>query len=169
VHDRANTVPVIYITQELADETARLLNSFAECSPAEGVVYWFGFHTSEWAVVTTLIVPDADTSDGSVRTSVEANAEAIGMIVGTPLGYLGQAHSHPGSRVSHSSTDDHQTFARFDGAISVVVPWFGRYGFRLSECGVHRHVNGDFRQVRDVELHVRIIPGFADLRSRGRT
>jgi len=167
VHDRANTLPVIYITRELADETARLLNSFAESSPSEGVVYWFGFQASDGAVVTTLLVPNADTSDGSVRTSVEANAEAIGVIVGTPLVYLGQAHSHPGSRVTHSPTDDHETFARFDGAISVVVPWFGRYGFQLDKCGVHRHVDGNFHQVRDVRSHVRIIPGLADLRPRG--
>lgn len=61
--------------------------------------------------------------------------------------------------------DDEESFARFDGAISVVVPWFGRYGLRIGECGVHRHVGGRFARVRDPHAHLRIFPGFADLRT----
>lgn len=50
------------------------------------------------------------------------------------------------------------------GPISVVVPWFGRYGLRINECGVYRHLGGRFRGVSDVDAHLRIMPGFADLR-----
>jgi hypothetical protein len=157
-------VPVIYVTNELAQQTAGLLNSFASRRPSEGVVYWFGLESGVAAVVTTLIVPDADTADGSVRTSAQVNARAIGVITGTPLVYLGQAHSHPGPHVSHSHIDDEETFARFDGAISVVVPWFGRYGLHIEECGVYRHLNGRFREIRDLGTHLRILPGLADLR-----
>lgn len=156
--------PLIYITDTLAQQTAQLLDSFASHRPSEGVVYWFGIEHDSAAVVTTLIVPNADTTDGSVYTSPEVNAEALNVIVGSPLVYLGQAHSHPGWHVSHSCHDDENTFARFDGAISVVVPWFGRYGLHLDRCGVHRHERGRFRAVRNVDEHLRIIPGFADLR-----
>ena len=159
------SLPIVYITDELAQQTARLLDSFALRVPAEGVVYWFGIEHDTVAVVTTLVVPDADTTGGSVRTSARANANAIRVIVGTPLVHLGQAHSHPGWQVSHSSIDDVDTFARRDGALSVVLPWFGRYGFHLGQCGVHRHIDGRFRHVRDVNEHVRIVPGFADLRA----
>ena len=158
-------LPLIYIANELAQETARLLDSFARRQPSEGVVYWFGIERGDVAVVTTLIVPDADTADGAVRTSAQANGNAIRVVVGTPLVYLGQAHSHPGWHVGHSSVDDSDTFARCDGVVSLVVPWFGRYGLRLDQCGIHRHVDGRFIRIRCVDEHVQIIPGFADLRS----
>lgn len=160
----AARLPLIYITDVLAQQTAQLLDSFASYRPSEGVVYWFGIEHGSAAVVTTLLVPNADTTEGSVYTSSEANAEALNVIVGSPLVYFGQAHSHPGRHVSHSCHDDESTFARFDGAISVVVPWYGRYGLHLDQCGVHRHEGGRFRVVRKVEEHLRIIPGFADLR-----
>ena len=157
-------LPIVYISNGLAEKTALLLNSFAENRPSEGVVYWFGIEQERSAVVTTLIVPNADTTFGSVRTSALANSEAIRLTIGTQLVYLGQAHSHPGSSVSHSSIDDSDTFALCDGIISVVVPWFGRYGFQLSECGVHRYVGSRFLDVHNVHDHLRIVPGFADLR-----
>src|SRR5258705_9994993 len=122
--------PVIYLSNELAQQTASLLDSFAQLRPSEGVVYWFGIEEGNTAVVTTLIAPDADTTAGSVSTSSKANADVLREIVGTRLVYLGQAHSHPGSNVDHSCYDDDHTFAVFNGAISVVLPWFGRYGFQ---------------------------------------
>lgn len=159
------TLPVVYLPEALGGQSAALLDSFAQRGPSEGVVYWFGLEFADCAVVTTLIVPAADTSGGRVSTSAEANAEAIGQIVGTPLVYVGQAHSHPGWHVDHSQVDDRETFARFDGAISVVVPWFGRYGFVLRDCGVHRHVGGRFRRVEPVGEHLRLIPSLRDLRT----
>lgn len=157
--------PIVHITHELAQQTASLLNSFALQRPSEGVVYWFGIESADKSVVTTLIVPDADTRDGCVHTSVESNAAAVGAIVGTPLVFIGQAHSHPGRHVSHSIVDDEESFARFDGSISVVVPWFGRYGLRISDCAVHRHTDGRFVRVRDIAAHLRILPGLVDLRA----
>lgn len=157
-------VSIVYITDDLAQQTARLLDSFAQTRASEGVVYWFGIESAEVAVVTTLIVPDADTTDGRVRTSSAANAAAIATVTGTALVYLGQAHSHPGPYVGHSDIDDEETFARFDGAISVVVPWFGRYGLRTRDCGIYRHIKGRFREVTEVDQHLRIVPGLTDLR-----
>ncbi len=156
---------LIYISEDLTRRTAALLDSFAANRPSEGVVYWFGIESAECAVVTTLVVPDADTSDGSIRTSVEANAGAVGVITNSPLVYLGQAHSHPGQYVGHSDVDDHETFARFEGALSLVVPWFGRYGIDLDRCGVYRHLGGRFREVDDVAKHLRILAGMTDLRT----
>jgi len=161
-------LPIIYLSEDLAKQTADLLGSFARNRPAEGVVYWFGLELGDRAVVTTLIVPDADTTGGSVLTSAEVNAEAISLVADTPLVYLGQAHSHPGWRVAHSAVDDRETFARFEGAISVVVPWFGRYGFTLEDCGIHRHIGGHFRPVRNPKDHLRLIPGVSDLRRNPR-
>jgi hypothetical protein len=44
------------------------------------------------------------------------------------------------------------------------VPWFARYGFDVQQCGVHRHVAGLFREVKDVAAHLRLVPGLLDLR-----
>jgi hypothetical protein len=159
-------LPVLYITETLLDETGKLLASFAEKRRSEGVVYWFGMELAENSVVTTLIVPDADTTWGCISTSPEVNAEALAVIIGTPLVLLGQAHSHPANHVRHSDVDNRQTFASFEGAISVVVPYFARRGINLRRCGIHRHINGAFRIIspKQIENHIVVIPGKADLR-----
>lgn len=92
---------VVYVTASVLRETGRLLASFAEGRDSEGVVYWFGLELEERAVVTTMIVPDADAGTGAVQTSASANAEAVGVVAGTPLVLLGQAHSHPSHHVGH--------------------------------------------------------------------
>lgn len=160
----SEAMPIIYLPHHLAQGTARLLESFASLRPSEGVVYWFGLETDGAAVVSTVVVPNADTTGGTVRTSAQVNADTIRLIIDTPLRYLGQAHSHPGAEVFHSIVDDEQTFARFDGAISVVVPWFGRYGLHPNQCGVYRHICGKFRAVKDIDAHLRLIPGVVDMR-----
>lgn len=165
---RAAPLPVIHITDTLLARTGELLASFAEGRPSEGVVYWFGLEAGRVSVVTMLVVPDAETMAGCVSTSVEANAEALTAVVGTPLVLIGQAHSHPANKVRHSWVDDRDTFARFDGAISVVVPYFGRRGINLRRCGVHRHVGGSFRLLKRAEIgsHLIVLPGEADFRAR---
>jgi hypothetical protein len=165
----AAPLPVVYITRPLLDRTAALVASFAEEEPREGVVYWFGCELGARAIVTTLIVPDADTSGGDVVTSAAANAEALTAIVDTPLVLLGQAHSHPGGHVFHSPVDDRETFAQFPGALSVVIPYFGWYGTDLTRCGVHRHLDGAFRRVPSdsVAEHLVVLPGERDFRRAG--
>lgn len=160
------SLPVLHITDTLLAETGRLIASFAADRDSEGVVYWFGFEFGDKSVATTLIVPDADTTHGCISTSPEVNAEVLSRIVGTPLALLGQAHSHPGNEVRHSWIDDRDTFARFDGAISVVVPYFALRGINLRRCGVHRHVGGAFQLVNTKQLdkHIVVVPGHADLR-----
>jgi hypothetical protein len=161
-------LPVVHISNTLLSETGRLIASFAEGRDSEGVVYWFGLEFGDKAVVTTLVVPDADTTYGCISTTPEANGEALGVIVGTPLVLIGQAHSHPGNGVRHSQFDDRETFARFDGAISIVVPYYARRGVDLRRCGVHRHVGGEFQLINNRQLakHIVVVPGQADLRRR---
>lgn len=160
---------VIYITDVLLGATGELLASFACDHDSEGIVYWFGLELGLRSVVTTLVVPNADTSMGCIATSPEANAEALSVIIGTPLVLLGQAHSHPRNKVRHSWFDNQYTFARFDGAISVVVPYFARRGINLRRCGVHRHIDGAYRLVKSTELYKNlvVIPGRADFRCNG--
>ena len=158
----------VYITDELLERSRGLLKSFARpgSEATEGVVYWFGFETPLASFVTTLMVPDAKASWGCISTSAVANAEVLTSIVGTPLGLIGQAHSHPGSDVRHSDVDDRQTFPRFEGAISVVVPYFARRKFDLGTSGVHRFVGGRYCLVsgEDLRDHLVVLPGERDFR-----
>jgi hypothetical protein len=162
-----NLLSKIHITDTLLEETGHLLASFAEAKSSEGIVYWFGFEAGGRSVITTLIVPDADTSWGCVTTSARANADVLRRVVGTPLVLIGQAHSHPRHRVRHSDVDDRETFARFLGAVSVVVPYFARKGVNLRRCGVHRFVDGRYQLISPTKVgdHMHIIPGAIDLRS----
>jgi hypothetical protein len=131
-------------------------------------VYWFGLELGRHAVVTTLVVPNAISDRFGVRTSPEENAAVVTAIADTPLVLLGQAHSHPLSDVRHSAVDDAETFASFDGAVSVVVPHFGRRGVCVPRCGVYRHLNGAFRPIPAPELrrHLCELPVELDLRPR---
>jgi hypothetical protein len=190
IDGREGKLPMIYVTQPLLEATARLLASFApgvlpnredearkdedddgdrgDGGDCEGVVYWLGLELGRRAVVTTLVVPDADAGAGRVATSAAVNAEALSVVIGTPLVLLGQAHSHPSRYVDHSWVDDRDTFAQFPGALSVVVPFYGWHGMNLSECGVHRHMDGRYRRVKGVKVgeHLRVLPGMADFRKR---
>lgn len=161
------TMPLVFLTKEQLDETARLLESFAPPGDEhEGIVYWFGLELGESAVVTTLVVPDADATYGSVRTSPEANAEAVALTIGTPLVLLGQVHSHPSEWVEHSYVDDRDTFAQWNGALSVVVPWYGRQGIHIESCGVHRHFGGRYEWIpaERVGEHLQVLTSRVDLR-----
>jgi hypothetical protein len=158
--------PVVVISDSLLTRTADLLASFAAEREAEGVVYWLGIEAGTKASITTLAVPDADTRYGCVLTTPEANAQVLAAMVGTPLVLIGQAHSHPRHKVRHSRFDDVHTFARHEGALSVVVPYFGRRGININRCGIHRYINGHFRVVRraDLSQHLVVIPGEKDFR-----
>lgn len=62
--------------------------------------------------------------------------------------YASRIHSHPGNE-PHSMTDDANPAITFDGALSIVVPFFGlalRQG--LDRCLVYRLANGHWRELR---------------------
>lgn len=157
---------LVYIPASLLDATGQLLASFAVDRPSEGVVYWFGLETPTHAIITSLVVPDADTRHGNVVTSAATNAEALSAVVDTPLVLIGQAHSHPGAYVQHSRVDDRDTFAQFPGALSVVVPHFAKRRIELVRCGVHRHVSGRYVRIpaQQISLHLCVLPGIVDFR-----
>ena len=62
--------------------------------------------------------------------------------------YASRIHSHPGDE-PHSMTDDVNPAITFEGALSIVVPFFGlalRRG--LDACLVYRLSNGHWRELR---------------------
>ena len=61
--------------------------------------------------------------------------------------FVARIHSHPGEAF-HSDTDDRNPVTTFDGALSIVVPYFGldqRHG--LEACAVYRRTHGEWREL----------------------
>jgi hypothetical protein len=63
--------------------------------------------------------------------------------------FLVRIHSHPGEAF-HSATDDRNPALTFDGALSVVAPYYGRglrHGF--DACAIYRLANGKWSRLAD--------------------
>jgi hypothetical protein len=160
----------VYLTHEVANVTAQLVASFGRSRrPHEGIVYWAGISTaSAWMIVTTL-VPDAETTPGSYRTSVRANAYVIKAVSELRLQLLAQVHGHPTDWVNHSEGDNTGAFMPYDGFLSVVLPWYGSQGMLpLEKCGIHRFGDGHFINLdsQAVERQFVVVPSSVDLRRK---
>ena len=67
-----------------------------------------------------------------------------------------QVHSHP-SDAYHSETDDTYPIATLDGSLSIVLPFFGRYGWESRDIAAYRlgqhgwvELNGPLRDLIEV-------------------
>lgn len=93
-----------------------------------------------------LVVPTQHASrDGRGRVNVEVRREGqmeLARALGAGELYLARIHSHPGDAF-HSEADDANPVITFEGAISIVVPFFG-LGLRrgLGACAVYRYRAG---------------------------
>jgi hypothetical protein len=97
-----------------------------------------------------LVIPDQLARRTSYGVSVELTAQGqwdLAAALGPEETYLARIHSHP-AEAFHSSTDDRNPVITFDGAISIVVPYFGlglRHG--LAACAVLRLTNGAWQNL----------------------
>lgn len=169
--EKKSSIEPVYLPENLMRKTQELLRSFSngeeEC---EGLVYWAGFKNRNGGVVTTLIVPDAKATPGSVETTAIENAKIVKLLHTKGLVLLGQAHSHPpGSGNHHSHGDDVLTFSPFEGHISIVASNYGRAKNKILETwGIHRFCNGRFKKIDHSlsEQHLRIIPPVVNRRMK---
>jgi hypothetical protein len=158
----------VYLTYEVANETARLVASFGSASrPHEGIVYWAGIPTSSVWVITTVLAPEAETTPGSYRTSVSSNAYVVKTVNELNLQILAQVHGHPTDWVGHSDGDNRGAFMPYSGFYSVILPWYGQRGMLpIEKCGIHQFIDGQFVYFKDEEVRQRftLVPGSVDLR-----
>jgi hypothetical protein len=84
-----------------------------------------------------------------VQVTEHGKAE-LALALGPEDTYVARIHSHPGYAF-HSATDDHNPALRYEGALSIVVPYFG-LGLRagLHECSVY---------VRRARRWTELVPG----------
>lgn len=97
-----------------------------------------------------LVVPDQFARRTPYGVSVELTTQGqwdLAAALGPEETYLARIHSHPGEAF-HSSTDDRNPVITFDGAISIVVPYFG-LGLRLGldACAVLRMTDGSWQDL----------------------
>lgn len=92
-----------------------------------------------------LVIPDQLAHRTAYGVSVELTERGqwdLAAALAANETYVARIHSHPGEAF-HSPTDDRNPVITFDGAISIVVPYFGlglRHGLRV--CAVLRLQRG---------------------------
>ena len=97
-----------------------------------------------------LVIPDHFARRTTYGVSVELTTQGqweLAAALGSDETYVARIHSHPGEAF-HSSTDDRNPVITFDGAISIVVPYFGlglRHG--LGPCAVLRLTDGTWQDM----------------------
>lgn len=165
-----NLVARVLLPQDVAETTAELIASFGYLNdPHEGIAYLAGQPGADWSIVTTVIVPDAQHTRGSYRTSSLSNAQVIKTINDLGLQIIAQVHGHPADWVGHSEEDNRGAFMPFEGFFSIVLPRYGQQGMMpLEKCGIHRFNGRQFVQLtaEDIWRGFSIIPGKIDLRRK---
>lgn len=132
----------------------------------EGVAYWLGNDDGETTMVVIVVAPIADTGPGHFRVSAEENARVIRLAHEYGLIVVGQVHSHPGNRTTHSAGDDRDAFMPSEGMYSLIIPNYARRRPPITTWGIHRYENGIFRKLTDEERanQVRVARLKVDLR-----
>jgi hypothetical protein len=121
----------------------------------EGRVYWVGCLNGTTARIIRVVVPEQipkRTFWGvSVTVPQRANVKVSREL--KPGEYIvAKVHSHPG-RAYNSETDKANPFLRHSGAISIIVPNFGRNGMdQLCNCVVCRFENNYWRELSKMEI-----------------
>ncbi len=97
-----------------------------------------------------LVIPDQNAVRTPHGVSVELTEKGLFHLATALTGserFVARIHSHPGEAF-HSTTDDRNPVITFDGALSIVVPFFGlglRHG--LKSCAVYRRTDGHWRSL----------------------
>lgn len=141
---------------ELARETRRV----------EQVCYLDGVVLGDDGAVTTVTIPNALLEAGRFRVEPGAMSEAGKHFRKLGLRRLAQVHTHPTDWLDHSRWDDEWAYSQLPGAISIVLPHFGRTRPILGQTGVHLRMDGGWRRLSpdQVPTYVRLVPGLIDFR-----
>ena len=140
------TLRYYVIPAGILTDTAALLQEPAE-RQIEAVVVWLGQVVDPLtARVTTAYRPSQIAYISDMGLAVEVPPDSLAELISNlPSGVfvLVRLHTHPGTAY-HSDTDDTNMLISHQGAISIVIPDFGRGLFDLAACSVNelRHGQG---------------------------
>ena len=146
---------------------AAMLAEFARNKKeVEQVCYFDGVTVGDVGIVTTLTIPNAALETGRFHVSPDAMSEAGKHLRALRFRRLAQVHTHPSEWTGHSQWDNEWAYSQLPGAVSIVLPHFGRRQPRLENAGVHLRTNAGWRQLSPGEVmqHLRLVPGLLDFR-----
>lgn len=133
----------------------------------ERVSYLDGVRTpSGDGVVTTVTVPHADQSAGHFTVAAEEMSRAGAHLRTNGLVRLAQVHTHPGSDVRHSKTDDSRAYSQRNGAVSIVLPWHATGDPRPTDGAVHVRDGDGWRRLdpQEASSFINLVPAVVDTR-----
>jgi hypothetical protein len=132
----------------------------------EQVCYFDGVLLGESGVVTTMTIPCAKLEAGRFHVHPDAMSEAGKHLRRLKLRRLAQVHTHPAEWTGHSMWDNEWAYSQLPGALSIVLPHFGRTRTPLEQAGVHLRSSSGWRQLacEEVPLHLRLVPGILNFR-----
>ncbi len=135
--------------------------------PIEQVAFLDGIVRNSNSVVTTLTFPDAECGRQNYAISSQAMSQAGQHLFQLALVRLAQVHTHPGRMIDHSPWDDDQAYSQHPGAVSIVVPEYGRRPIALEHTGVHVRTPSAWSRVPTAQVpHViGLLPSILDFRS----
>ena len=121
--------PRIVVPRVVQDKTmAHIRSCGARCE--EGFVVWSGILTSKDLFVSSVLAPPCNGSEhfGGLTISDEAMQYLADEMIRNGEALIAQVHSHP-REAFHSETDNSYPLIHRLGFLSIVIPFFGRYGF----------------------------------------
>jgi hypothetical protein len=141
----------LWVPRWLLDRTWSLLRQDG-LKGVESTVLWGGRRFGNDAVAMAVLCPtggDVSFSRGLVRVGPDTTAEMGRWLRAEGLRGLAQVHTHPGSWIDHSRTDDDSPIVSSDGFVSLVWPNYASLPVReITELGVHRLVDGQWHRYR---------------------
>jgi hypothetical protein len=146
-----------------------MLTEFAkEARQVEQVCYFDGVSHEGGGSVTSLTIPNARLEAGRFQVQPEAMSEAGKHLRAYRLRRFAQVHTHPTEWTGHSPWDNQWAYSQLPGAISIVLPHFGRTRPALEQAGVHLRTDAGWKQLssNEVQQHLRLVPDILDFRRK---
>jgi len=130
-----------WIPRFILDRTWQILRQDG-WNRVESTVLWGGRRFDKEAVVMAVLYPcgrDVSFSRGLVHVGPDTTAEMGRVLRANEMTGLIQVHTHPGSGVGHSPTDDNFSISSAEGFLSLVWPEYAHLPPKaIADFGVHR-------------------------------
>lgn len=119
----------IVISTTVQEETIAHIRSCG-VHRAEGYVVWSGIQNDGLIHVKSVLIPNNGglESFAHVQFSDESIEEVADRVISKGEKLVAQVHSHP-FEAFHSEIDNEYPIVHRKGLLSIVIPYFGRYGF----------------------------------------
>lgn len=132
----------------------------------EQVCFLDGYRVGKLGVVTTLTFPQADIRKGFYHVPHSEVRRASIHLRTNSMVRLAQIHTHPSDWVGHSAYDNDNAYSAAVGALSLVLPHYGRRECDLDDAGVHLMTQDGWTEIllENRGSVLALVPSVVDLR-----